>query len=76
MLGEREQPRPRGDFNGENDRLPAKPPRPVTVTVELPAEPAGIVTVVGLAVTVKSWTEKPTLVEWAKVPLEAVIITV
>jgi len=35
---------------------PAKPFRPVTVTVEVPAESARTVTDVGLAVTVKSWT--------------------
>jgi len=35
---------------------PAKPFRPVTVTVEVPAVPARTVTDVGLPVTVKSWT--------------------
>ena len=35
---------------------PAKPFRPLTVAVEVPAEPARTVTDGGLAVTVKSWT--------------------
>jgi hypothetical protein len=35
---------------------PAKPFRPVTVMAEVPGEPSLTVTVVGLAVTVKSWT--------------------
>ena len=35
---------------------PAKPFRPVTVTVEVLAVPARTVTDVGLPVTVKSWT--------------------
>ena len=35
---------------------PLKPLRAVTVTVEVPEAPARIVTVVGLAAIVKSWT--------------------
>jgi hypothetical protein len=36
--------------------MPAKPLRPVTVIVEVIAEPARTVTLLGLAVMVKSWT--------------------
>ncbi len=39
---------------------PAKPWRPVIVIVEVPAEPALTVTLVGLALIVKSWTVKMT----------------
>jgi hypothetical protein len=42
---------------------PAKPFRPVTVTVEVPGDPARTVTVVGLAPIVKSWTVKVTVTE-------------
>jgi hypothetical protein len=47
------------------DRLttPAKPFRPVTVIVEVPAVPAFTVTEVGLADIVKSWTTKVTVTE-------------
>ena len=36
--------------------MPPKPFRPVMVIVEVPAEPALSVTLVGLALIVKSWT--------------------
>jgi hypothetical protein len=42
---------------------PAKPLRAVIVIVEVPAEPALTVTLVGLAVIVKSWTTNVTVTE-------------
>ena len=42
---------------------PAKPLSPVTVIVEVPAEPANTVTLVGLAAMVKSWTTNVTVTE-------------
>jgi hypothetical protein len=42
---------------------PTKPFRPVTVTVEVPGEPARSETVVGLAAIVKSWTVNVTVAE-------------
>ena len=42
---------------------PAKPFRPVTVILEVPALLALTVTVVGLAAIVKSWTWKVTVTE-------------
>ena len=41
--------------------VPAKPLIAVTVMVEVPVAPALTVTLVGLAVTVKSWTMKVTV---------------
>lgn len=40
---------------------PAKPLRPAIVAVDVPVEPALTVTVVGLAVIVKSWTIRVTV---------------
>jgi len=42
--------------------MPPKPFRPVTVIVDVPADPALAVTLVGLAVIVKSWTTNVTVV--------------
>jgi len=42
---------------------PAKPFSPVIVIVEVPAEPASTVTLVGLAAIVKSWTTNVTVTE-------------
>ena len=42
---------------------PANPLRPVTVIVDVPAEPALTVTLAGAAVIVKSWTTRVTVTE-------------
>jgi hypothetical protein len=42
---------------------PAKPLSAVTVMVEVPAEPAFTVTLMGLSVIVKSWTTNVTVTE-------------
>ncbi len=42
---------------------PAKPFKPVTATVEVPAEPAFTVTLVGDGTRVKSWTTNVTVTE-------------
>ena len=55
--------------------LPAKPFRPVTVIVEVPAELTFIVTDVGLADIVKSWTMNVTVTEWDITPLVPVTNT-
>jgi hypothetical protein len=52
-----------------------KPFRLVMVTVDMPAEPALVVTLVGLAVIVKSWTTNVTVVLWARLELVAVTPT-
>jgi hypothetical protein len=54
---------------------PAKPLRAVIVIVEVPAEPALTVTLVGVAVIVKSWTTKVTVTEWDREPLVPVTET-
>jgi len=54
---------------------PAKPFSPVMVIVEVPAEPARTVTLVGLAAMVKSWTTNVTVTEWDKLALVPVTPT-
>jgi hypothetical protein len=45
-----------GETAAVSETVPAKPWSEVTVTVEVPDAPARTVTLVGLAVTEKSWT--------------------
>ena len=54
---------------------PAKPFRPVTVTVEVPALPALTVTLEGAAEIVKSWTTNVTVTECERLPLVPVTPT-
>jgi len=57
LVGVRVQVRPvAGETVAESETTPANPWRPVTVIVEVPEAPARIVTLVGLAAIVKSWT--------------------
>jgi len=57
LLGARVQVKPvAGDIDGVRAIVPAKPFTGVTVIVEVPATPALIVRLVGVAATVKSWT--------------------
>jgi hypothetical protein len=56
--------------------VPVNPSTAVTVIVEVPAVPALIITLVGLAATVKSLTVKATVAEWDKVLLVPVTVTV
>jgi hypothetical protein len=53
-----------------------KPCRGATVIVEVPDAPARTVTLVGLAVTVKSFTVTVTVAEWDRLPLVPVTVTV
>jgi len=55
---------------------PLKPLTAVTVTVEVPEAPALTVTLVGLAVMVKSWTVKVTVALAVCAPLTPVTVTV
>jgi len=55
---------------------PANPFCAVTVTEEVPANPAFTVTLVGLAAIEKSWKTKITLVELVVDPLVAVTVAV
>jgi len=54
---------------------PAKPFTAEIVIVEVPAEPALTVTLVGDAVMVKSWTTNVTVTEWDRDPLVPVTNT-
>jgi hypothetical protein len=55
--GDRLQGRPvEGETVAVSEIVPAKPSRPVTVTVEVAVTPAKTGTLIGLAVTAKSWT--------------------
>jgi len=56
--------------------VPANPLRLVTVIVEVAAALASAVALVGLAVTVKSWTVTVTTALWEVAPLSPVTVTV
>ena len=57
LVGDRVQLRPvDGEIVAVRLTVPAKPLRLVMVMAEVPVPPEGKLTVVGLAVTVKSWT--------------------
>lgn len=76
LVGARVQDKPvAGETVADNDTAPLKPFRAVTVMVEVPEAPARIVTVVGLAVIVKSWTVKVTVALWVVEPLVPVTVT-
>lgn len=55
--------------------VPAKPFIEVKVTVEVPLRPGLELMVAGLALTVKSWTVKATVVECDRLPLLPVTTT-
>jgi hypothetical protein len=55
--------------------MPEKPFSGVIVTVEVPALPAFTVTVVGLALIVKSWIVKMIFAEWVRLALVPVTAT-
>ena len=64
LVGVRVQVKPvAGETVAVRETIPLNPLRAVTVTVEVPEAPARIVTVVGLAAIVKSWTVKVTVAE-------------
>ncbi len=80
LVGVQEVARPvEGDTEVESVREPVNPLRLVSVTVDVPDEPAGKVTVDGLAVMLKS-TSLTTLTltetEWDSEPLVPVTVTV
>lgn len=65
-----------GDAATARLTLPVNPPSGVTWMLLDPELPWTIVTLVGLAVTVKSWTKTMTLVMWLSEPAAPVIVTV
>lgn len=78
-LGVNVQVRPvAGDTVAVRVTVPVNPPTRATVIVDVPAAPARMVTLVGLAVMAKSCTPavKVTVVVWDSVPLAPVTVTV
>jgi len=61
LVGFRVQVKPAGETELVNATVPVKPLTGATVTVEVAAVPAVVVTEDGLAATVKSWTTKVTV---------------
>jgi len=61
LLGVRVQVSPAGDTELASATVPVKPLTGATVIVEDAAVPTVVVTAVGLAATVKSWTVKVTV---------------
>lgn len=61
--------RPDGEMLVARLTVPVKPPTGDTVRVELPVVPAFMMRLVGLAVSVKSWTVTVIVVECVLVPL-------
>ena len=74
--GLRMQTRPGGETTDVRVTVPVNPLTGATVMAELAGEPALVVTLLGLAVTVKSWTVNVTVVEWDSEPLVPVTVTV
>ena len=60
----------------ESETVPVNPPMPCTVMELVAGLPVLAVIVVGLAVSVKSWTLKVTFAVWDRVPLVPVTTTV
>ena len=65
-----------GDADTAKLTVPLNPPSGVTVIVLEPELPWTIATVVGLAVSAKSWTKTVTVVWWLSEPLVPVTVTV
>ena len=65
-----------GEIEDVRATVPVNPFTGATVMVEVAAVPAGVVTAVGAAVTVKSFTVTVTVAEWDKLPLVPVTVTV
>ena len=76
LVGLRVQVRPAGETVEVSATVPVNPFTLVTVMVEVPATPAAVERLVGLAVTVKSRTVNVTVVVAELVPLVPVTVTV
>jgi len=76
LVGLSEHARPEGETVDVRVTVPVKPLTGVTVTVEVPVAPELMLTVVGLAVTVKSLTVKVTVADADWDPLVPVTVTV
>ncbi len=76
LVGLNEQVRPAGETVEVNATVPVNPFTGATVIVEVAVAPARTLTLVGLAVTVKSITVTLTVAEWESAPLVPVTVTV
>ncbi len=76
LVGDRVQVSPAGDTADVKATVPVNPLTGATVIVEVAAVPTVVVTEVGLAVKVKSWTTKVTVVVAEFAPLVPVTVTV
>jgi len=75
LVGERAHVRPAGEICEVRATVPANPLTGATVIVEVPMVPAVVVTVVRLALMVKSVTVYVTIAEWLIDPLVPVTVT-
>jgi len=76
LVGDRVQVRPAGETELVSATVPVKPFTGATVMVDVAVAPATMVALVGLAVTVKSFTVTVTVTEWDREPLVPVTVTV
>src|SRR6266581_1086402 len=76
LVGLRVHVKPAGDTVLVRVTVPVKPCTGATVIVELAVAPARALTLVGLAVTVKSRTVTVTVAEWVRDPLVPTTVTV
>jgi hypothetical protein len=76
LAGVRVQVSPAGDTAEVSATVPVKPLTGATVIVDAAAELTVVVTLVGLAVTVKSVTVMVTVAVWDSEPLVPVTVTV
>ena len=77
LVGDRVHVRPvEGETVAVGATVPVNPSRPAMVIVDGPDPLDGMATLVGLAVTVKSWTVKVTVVETVLLPLVPTTVTV
>jgi hypothetical protein len=65
-----------GDTAAERDIVPVNPLTGASVIADVPVAPAKIVRLLGLVVSVKSWTVTVMVTEWDRPPLVPVTITV
>ncbi len=75
-VGLRDRPNPAGALTAVSDTVPLKPPSDVTWIELVPDDPWTTVRLVGLAVSVKSWTLTVTIVVWVRDPLVPATVTV
>ena len=76
LVGVRVHVRPAGEAVDVSATVPVNPFIGATVIVGVTAVPEFVATLVGLAVTVKSWIVTVTVAEWDRAPLVPVTVTV